>query len=107
MEKAHDEQTRLSATDLQSIGFLLQELVSTFSSLLLALEDLLIHTGGRYFRHLGSTFSCDGGGSERCCAMRVLGVMDQLTDLLPTDFWYCFYAKIHLAELRLHCSDYR
>ena len=34
---------------LQSISLLLQQLVSSLGSLLLTLEDLLIHTGGRDF----------------------------------------------------------
>ena len=51
-------------TDLQRISLLLEKLMAPFCSLQLALEDLLVHTGGRYFTHLDSSVSHKsiGGG---------------------------------------------
>jgi hypothetical protein len=41
------------ATHFQRICLLLQQLVTSFSSLQLLLEDLLVHTGGWDIRHGG------------------------------------------------------
>ena len=46
----------LLLSHLERIGLLLQQLVSTLGGLLLDLEDLLVHTRGRYLRH-GCGFS--------------------------------------------------
>ena len=107
-------------TYLQSIGLLLEQLVTSNGSLQLTLEDLLVHTRGRYFRHGGAWFVRTLSGRRwellsSCCWSSSLAALEIPPPKSRTDpfnrFWrsgtreaglkrFCTVRGFSLADLR-------